>query len=99
MWSNLVLVSSMYGSLRGNLFACFSKTSFALLIIVNRFQEMFFAEVRPVHIRKIKLGIGKLVHQKITDAVLAARADHQFRVRHAGCVEPFSEVLFVDGFR
>ena len=62
----------------------------------NRLQQLFFGEVRPQNVCKIKLGISALPEQKVGNTDLAAGADHQVRVWDAGGIEVGRDVLLRD---
>src|SRR4029079_1548815 len=60
----------------------------ALLIRAQRPQEVDLAERRPVDIGEVQLAVGALPGEEAAQALLAARADDEVRIRQARRVEP-----------
>ena len=48
-----------------DLLACLAKSSFALLIIYDCFEELIFSEIRPEHMCEVQFGISTLKEQEI----------------------------------
>src|SRR5438270_47151 len=70
--------------------------TFAAAELGNRLLEMLLAEVGPQGVDEDQLGVGALPQQEIADALLAAGADQQIRVGHAGGQQLALEARLVD---
>src|SRR6478672_9285353 len=61
--------------------------------------EMLLAEVGPQGVDEHQLGIGALPEQEIADALLAAGADQEVGIGHAGGQQLAFEQILVDALR
>src|SRR5579862_5183187 len=57
--------------------------------------ELGQIEIRPQRRTEIQLGVGAVPQQEIADALLAARADHEIRIRHSRKLQRVGEAGFV----
>src|SRR5580692_7747106 len=74
-----------------------AKAPFALRVILKCRRQILRGKLRPQRVAKIKFRIGEVPQQEIADALLAARADQQIRIRHAREPEPVRDRRLVDG--
>ena len=65
----------------------FPVSALAALKFAYGLEKLLFAEVRPVDVGKIELGIRRLKSQKIAQALFAGSADYEVRVGHSRGVE------------
>src|SRR5690606_37764989 len=65
---------------RIQLFTCFAKSSFPLLIRPDRFEKVFLPEIRPEGRRDIEFSISNLPQQEIAYPHFSACSDQQLWV-------------------
>ena len=76
-----------------------AKATVAPLVISDRFEQVKAAEIGPQAIGDEDLRIRNLPQQKILNALLARRTDHQVWVRHAGRVQRARDAVFFEGVK
>src|SRR5688572_23504567 len=101
--TSTIAVSTRCLSTRGllrllaHLFARQAEAALASAECGERSLEVRLVEIRPQHIADVDLGIGEIPQQEIADAMIAAGADEQVRIRHVAEAEFFREARLVDG--
>ncbi len=76
-----------------------TEPALAPCIIFDGFMKVFFAEVRPVYIRDVQLGIAYLPQQEVAEPVLAGGSDEQVGVRQPGRIHGGAQCGLVDRVR
>ncbi len=74
-----------------------AELALALRKPLERVEQLLAAEIGPQRVDEQKLGIGGLPEQEIAEAVLAAGADQEVRLRQAAGEQAGSEKLRRDG--
>src|SRR5262245_8383359 len=75
------------------------EAAFALLVVLERAEQLRLAEVRPQGLGHVQLGVGDLPQEEVGDAHFAAGADEQVGIRKAGGAEVRGERRLVDRLR
>src|SRR5258708_27584066 len=78
---------------RPNLRRGLAEATLALTEVVECALQQRRRKFRPERVGKIELGIGEIPQQKVADALFAARADQQVRIRNSGQCQPRTDVL------
>ncbi len=77
-------------------FAEAAEAAFALLVVVDGFEQVDAAEVGPKAVGDEDFGVGDLPEEEVGDALLAGGADDEVGVGHVRGVEVGGELRFVD---